>query len=742
LLCLLYALCAWLRQGIQEKLRKLLLFQGILSALFIVESLTLWSTEIAIPEISRLQLLKNYGIEYSFDLQMIGLRNWFPIGHQNYVAGYLILVLPLLFSFALSTKGWQQFFWGSVFLLGCIDLYTTYSRGGFISFFVWFAVSAVFMIFRRGKAGFWKWPSLTFLLISIAVLVLSNQRVRSLSQTLLSGQPSEAIAYRLITNAAGWRMGLAHPIAGVGIGSVPLSYQRYRPFWAGREAELVYQLHSTPAQLWAEMGFLGILLPILTGALLLRLGWRYWKISAAQRSPLPSVLTGGLYGGLLSYGLYSITDYQIDNLCIAFTIVIFVAALAATFYQVFEGDKPQRNGRKAQPAVIAFISFLLALNIWFTLPVHRSWQLSEKGFHALYQGDFDNFIQKLTKAHSTTPWEPYYPYQLGWNLGELASQQTAVSDFSSAIRWFQTGLQIAPDQEFGYSNLGWLQQLSSPEEGVYAFMRSAQLVPAKRGIFFGLGLSLWQRGEVEYALKAWSIEILRHPILITSSFWQLPQFEPIYADLLKQSEQLATALLADTKDHTLEDYLYQVRGTIKWWQNDLKLAQSDWSKLDSSLFDAMFELIQTSTVSPEKVDLLSRSPAKAAIQAWIEVDKREQYLTQAWLLSQYSASVGQPLDLPQDLLEELKRSMDKAPSFNQWLKNSPVRQIRNHRLGFGSLSRHVDGPTPKDFLPRAENIALSNFFEMLVLSPKYFPELDTVLQPHRQVLIDYVANTT
>jgi hypothetical protein len=79
---------------------------------------------------------------------------------------------------------------------------------------------------------------------------------------------------------------------------VPLVFQKYRPIWAGREAELIDQLHSTPANLWGELGLWGFLL--LAGVVLLGLviGYRWMS----QPSVLPGPLVWSLWGGLLAYG--------------------------------------------------------------------------------------------------------------------------------------------------------------------------------------------------------------------------------------------------------------------------------------------------------------------------------------------------------------------------------------------------------------------------------------------------------
>lgn len=110
-----------------------LLKQGYLNLVFIIISLWLWTTKTLLPELARLQQIKQSGINSSFNFSVIELRNWAPIGHQNYVAGYLVLALPLLIGLTILAKDWQRWLWLGGTILGLLDLYTTSSRGGWLA---------------------------------------------------------------------------------------------------------------------------------------------------------------------------------------------------------------------------------------------------------------------------------------------------------------------------------------------------------------------------------------------------------------------------------------------------------------------------------------------------------------------------------------------------------------------------------------------------------------------------------
>ncbi|MGB7417512.1 MAG: O-antigen ligase family protein, partial [Thermosynechococcaceae cyanobacterium] len=213
-LAALYALNTWCNSPTRRQ--KLLIAQGGLGLAFITVSLSLWFFQTYLPELSRLQGMKAAGLNLSFNFSVPELQNWAPIGHQNYVAGFLVLCLPLLVGLCLSASAKMRWVWGLGVFLGLVDLYTTSSRGGWLGM-VFVAVSAVILLKRLSPRLRW----LTGLGICLGLLgmLLANNRLRTLLVSAFDrASAGETVAFRLITNAAGWDIGLAHPIFGAGLG--------------------------------------------------------------------------------------------------------------------------------------------------------------------------------------------------------------------------------------------------------------------------------------------------------------------------------------------------------------------------------------------------------------------------------------------------------------------------------------------------------------------------------------------
>ncbi|MEP0819829.1 O-antigen ligase family protein [Trichocoleus desertorum] len=721
---------------------RLLVGQGYLNLAFIVVSLGLWLTQTILPELNRLQTLRQSGVNLSLNLSTLELRNWAPMGHPNYVAGYLLLALPLLLALSILQTGKQRWLWLVGVGLGLITLYSTGSRGGWLGLAALCIVGFIVLLWRSSLPRLWLGLGGLFMLAFLSLSAFTNDRLKTVVTAILSGQLSGDFAYRMITAVTGWQIGITHPILGAGPGSVPIVYQQYRPEWAGREAELTYQLHSTPVQIWAELGLWGISTSLIAIALL-----TYFSLRWLSKVPSPKVVTQrtdqvliwGILAGLFGYGVISLTDYQLDNICISGTLILFTTVLAAILREAFAEasfitlPRIKVTGRAAQGLSFAGLGLLIVISIWLT-PIHRAWQLSSQSFIALSRENISSFVQRLSQSAQLVPWEPYYPYQLGWNLGNLSLQTNDPQQQSQlqadSIAWFRKGIQASPYQEFGHTNLAWLLLNQNPQAATQEFIRSAQLIPAKRGVFYGLGLSLVAQGKVNLATEAVALEALRDPLLVTSPIWQSPTLQPLYAPMLDRVSAKCTELLqSPTQSETIHDYCHQLRGGLNWWRGNYTAAHADWDAHGGPLSQIILQLAEDKTVAPQ-FQALPDSPGKLAIAAWLAPAQRQRLLQQAWI----QAEQRNP---PPELLQALVTSMNRSASLDQWLKqNAPTRQYRRTRTGFGVLSRHIDGPLPSDFLTVIENAVVTYLFPSLLPAPPYIPVWDQTLQELRQALLN------
>ncbi|NEZ60311.1 O-antigen ligase family protein [Adonisia turfae] len=733
----LYALSGWLKTP-QQAIR-LLKFQAGLGIAFILVSLYLWLFQTYFPELERLAALEPYGVAQQFNFGVTSLRNWYPLGHQNYVAGYLVLILPLLFGLAIHDRGWQRWLWGIGCCLGLADLYTASSRGGLLALVVTVAIALVITLFRSQLPKRFVLPAGGLLLCLLIATTLGNSRVRRPLLALLQGRTNNSeLGYRAITNVIGWRIGLDHPFTGAGPGSVLQLFQKYRPYWAGREAELHFQLHSTPAQLWAELGLWGVAALV---SLVGLLGWSIWcwarqKDSVSFLSPS---LIWSLMAGLFSYGLMGLTDYQLDTLPITGVLVVYLVVLVRGYgsHKGWISPASPQKVKLSKVLVGLGLGCVVAMNLWL-IPVHRAWSIAKHGFDQLNRGNFDRFEQAITESHRLVPWEPYYSSMLAWALGDFSFQTTGASRAAlrtASINWFETANSSAPYQEFGRSNLGWLLSQTNPSESVAMFANSAQLVPAKQRIFLGLGLALLRNNQPELAVDALVLELLRFPLQITSPIWQLGELgrvkETVFGELAKQY----TELIELAGEASFRAYLKRQQGGLYWWQGNYTAATKRWEDFPTG--QILIKLAQGDGVKAET--LPENTVGRQAILAWLLPEQRRELIEQLLIkprndLPQFNVSLPN-----EEKIEQFLSSMEQAASFDDWLKNSKlIEQPRTQRVGFGALNRHIDGPLPLDYSPSIVNQPATMVFSGFLGAPSFFPALDHALQAKRQTLLSQI----
>lgn len=739
-LAALYGLAGEVRSP--QRLRRLLQFQGGVAIALAGLSLALWLSGVYWPELARLRLIQqDFGLSLPFNLSILNLRNWYPIGHQNYTAGFLVLNLPLVAGMAWSSSGWRRVAWGLGGALAIATLYTTGSRGGLVGLAITILLGLGVLGLRSPISTRWRWALLLGGLGAGAALLTLNQRLLRLLGAIAQGNLGEGeLVYRWIMAVTAWHMGRDRPLLGQGLGSVPLQYPHYRPAWAGREAELIHQLHSTPLQLGAELGIGGLLLWLGAIAGVLALAYRGLRPSAQTgvRSWLDAPMVG-VGVGLLSYAVFSLTDYQLDNLCITGSlgllgISLAIAANSSPAFLPEPGeDAPQR--RRSRRGALVLCGILVATGLWW-LPIGRAWALSRSGFTAIAANQVESFVTRLSAAHRLAPWEPYYAYQLGWNLGELSRQSPdADPDLrSQAIAWFETAMIQAPPTEFGLSSLGWLVGETDPQAALVPFAQAAQRVPAKQGVFWAIGLHLLRLGEVNLAKDAFALEGLRHPVLLTSPVWRQPPLQDLATPVYDTVDAILTSgLEASAPDDlvSLHPHFYQVRGSLRWWRGDLATAQSDWQ--DAGLeFGPAIAAIDQGQIPEAQLAAIADPALRLTLQAWQTPEHRREWLAQAWILNTEDWATP-----PAPILEALEATQAVSTSFQDWLQNrAPSWPRRNERLAFGVISRHVDGPLPRDYGVLPENIATTYLVDALFPDVVYWPALDRALEPLRD---DFLA---
>ncbi len=389
-----------------------------------------------------------------FSPQIFFMRNPHPLGHANYTAGLMLLALPPLIGLAWRSRGGWCVTAAAGAALVTVNLFTSSSRGGLLGL-VALAVAGV-AVARIG----WKRFLLAtgFAVLLAGLLAVANPRVRSLlGPADPAAAPNASTVQRSAMFDAGLLMGADRPWLGWGPGTTPLAYPRYRRLLDGG-AENVLQLHSTPLHLWAENGALGLLAAgLLTG--LAALNWR--------RSPLAAATLAG-------YGVFSLTDFQLDVPVFAAAVAVLAALLAQP--APAEVSRVRRLGTALGVVAAAGVIVLLG-------------------------------------QRDPTP---------ALNVEALRLARDPVQA-ARAAALFNESLALNPDQEIAHFNLGWLLVVPEPTKAEAHFREAARLVPDKGGVYFGLGLARLNQGDHAGAARALALECVNEPLFLASPWWTVPE---------------------------------------------------------------------------------------------------------------------------------------------------------------------------------------------------------------------------
>lgn len=497
----------WIERDPDRRMQRLLQIAGIFAAAIVVLSLTRWSVGLltATPDRPLSTWLEH--------------RNEHPLGHSNYTAGLALLCLPWLGTLAWRTRGVLRLGWMIATLLGLAMLITSGSRGGLIGFAVLLLVALLHARLGWKRLSVWLVVTVGFSL----TLALAQPRLRAtlLNPALAAELLHRSTVQRSAMATAGVRMGLDRPLLGWGPGTTPLAFPRYRAGLDGG-VENALQLHSTPVQLWADLGIIGLLCA--TG--LLALAGRE-IINPPRRPAGAGSLHATASAALAAYAAYSLTDYQLD-------VPVF-------------------------PLGLAVAAALLARSAagcagWLTARTIGGVALVAVG------------IIGTGGAQDPAP-------ELNSRALELARESAGEEP---AIALLRQSLSLNPDQEIAHFNLGWLLLVRAPAAAEKHFLAAAHLVPDKGGVYFGLALARLNQPHIDPFAVAHplALECLNDPLFLTSPWWRQPAIGALRQDMLAALRMLgahASAALAADDDPRARDIAY-VLALADWLEGSGSLA--------------------------------------------------------------------------------------------------------------------------------------------------------------------------
>lgn len=491
-------------------------------------------------------------------------RNEIPFGHSLYVGGLAVLCVPVLVHNTLRADGDRRWLWALGAIAAVVIIFTTKSRAALAGLVLGAAaLLPAWWITRR--------PPLRHVLVCAAALLALGVTAAlldpRLSVLLKTGKWGEsALASNLQRSAmlkAGLEMGAESPLLGKGPGMVPLSYPRFASGTPGA-APTVYELHSTPVQVWAEMGTLGVIAMALvqTGMVVMMAKCLHNRTSA----PRDFVPAYALLSALVGYSVVAWTDFQLDVPAIAAMLVVLLVLLSRQS-QLSDTRRPP-SVLSARSARLAAVFILLVLGVSTTAQWRecRARHQFVKAVQAAEAGDVGGFLEAAYKASQIDPQTPFYPTQLASKTAQLS--RTGNPELAKLLPVFLTrSLLIWRDQDYVLNALAWQSLQQDPKAAEHHFRIASTLAPGKRRLCLGLALALHNQGKDLQAARVLALEFVCEPASAILPLWE----DPSLTDLHEAALALTHPLTLELGNHPtctpeLRVRLVYDRMLARWWE--------------------------------------------------------------------------------------------------------------------------------------------------------------------------------
>ncbi len=657
-------------------------------------------------------------------------RNAFPLGHPNFISGYLLLVLPLTLTLSVSLTGWRRIITLAASMIVLVDLYVTQSRGGLLGLFVLGIVCLGFWIFKsEGKQKRRVLVTSAIALIILISVVLSSHRAQQIIQLSFSKSdrlPSLQLnidgesADRIFMAQTAFNIFKSHPWLGVGIGTMSRVYNLYRPIEVGAGASHVQQLHNTPLQILGELGIVGLSVYFLFIAGVVRLWIRLDRHLKERNNRL---LLYGVGGSLLGYAVSSLTDYQLENIGISSAIVLLLVLLIGLADGEQLAQPVEFTGIDRRYLSLGVIAFMISeLCLW--LPVDRAMYLASGAYKNLTKGSLTQSYEKLITSANLVPWDPTYNQLAGL---QLLQAQSVVKDKSladnlrqSAIERLDRALKESPNDVWFNHNLGILYAEIEPQKAEIYFSRAVQLQP-RDAIYYDyclLGQAYLQQGKKDKAVAAFALQGLILPEFLTFRMWSQPAYADIRNAVVPETINLWEKLLKELpKTDTNYNSAYENLVLLKWWN---KLPQQN---LELKRLRSIAQALILAEKSPQQAlsilnTALEKEPKNLSLlllRAWLQPEK---YL-QAYLNNNKNSD-----------RELIKQSIVKTrdlPSLTSWLISIDAQLSESDRVMDVFVYRNTFVSLGNSILT-SKNIYPNYLVAQLGLFPTWFPRSFPILE--------------
>lgn len=456
-------------------------------------------------------VMEHFGIDKNIWVQDVVNRVFSTLGQPNWLAAFLVALLPLTMAYSLKHK-----VYGLLSILFFVTLLFTKSRSGILGFVFADAIFWGFILIKH-KKQFLKQLltyNLLFIILSLAVgfpfspFTAHRPPPAANSGPALETGGTESGAIRKIVWRGAIDIWKHYPILGTGVETFAYSYYKFRPAEHNLTSEwdFIYnKAHNEYLNLAANTGTFGLItyLTIVAFAILQisnyskkipNSGFKNSKnyLDQLEIKSIRNSLLAGYVGILITnfFG-FSVVPVQLEM----FLFPAFAAALINT-------DKPLANSNKVNNTQKFFLVVILVTSFYLLITISRYWRADTLYAKAkLYnsKGEYKSAQTLLTQAVAISPKEPLY-------LNELAQSSLGLGLSDQALTQSQKAISLSPaNVNLLRSRAGMLFKLAT-DDPKYLFLASStledavKLAPTDAKLYYNLGLAQARMGQEDKAL--------------------------------------------------------------------------------------------------------------------------------------------------------------------------------------------------------------------------------------------------
>ncbi len=444
------------------------------------------------------------------------------LGHPNFVAAFLNLLLPLVITRALETKAKFPRVLLALWALGALVLiFFTSSRGGWIGT----AALVVALIFLLGvaqreqmrkilRALIWpRWRLAAVSAMALALIAAAGWLVVRQSQHPTHGPLLES---RSGIWPPAWQAFLRSPLVGTG----PFTYaSTYLQANSVPPAMLLAHAHNYVLNIATEAGLLGEAALIWLAAALVVSVWRRWRSS----TPSERMLLAGSTASLVGIAVHSLFDTPQTMPTIDLTIALVIGI---TLIRPADSVEPiTRQLKSSSPRLMTDRGSLITILLFVGVMAGWAWSLwsyapFERGVMAANLDQWNNATPWLDLAARRNPRLAFYQFQAGYAHGVRANEPDP-AQLDAALTYYQAGAAIEPHWTLNLANLAALyDQAGQRDKAIHWMQQAARLTQGEAAFPLNLGRYQEAAGNPKAASEAYRQALDLRPMWADLPFWR------------------------------------------------------------------------------------------------------------------------------------------------------------------------------------------------------------------------------